>query len=148
MRSTASTTSDSTSRPLLGSQAGELFLHFRLQAHFHGSSLGTAGNRVNLVLKQASRMQKGTKAKLEGRNWKAEMEKAKPEWEAKRGRRREVAATRDEAKRDFSLRRPTYSQERMQKKESACSIRNDGASFSAMGRGEAEGGQGKIETRN
>jgi hypothetical protein len=50
---------------LLGRQAGELCLHFRLQAHFHGSSLGIAGNRVNPVLKQASRMQKGRNAKLE-----------------------------------------------------------------------------------
>src|SRR5437879_13578626 len=31
-----------------------------------------------------------------------------------------------EAKRDFSLRRPTHSQERMRKKKSVCSVRNDG----------------------
>jgi hypothetical protein len=33
---------------------------------------------------------------------------------------------RREEKRDFSLRRPTHSQERMRKKKSACSVRNDG----------------------
>jgi len=31
-----------------------------------------------------------------------------------------------EENRDFSLRRPTHSQERMRKKKSACSVRNDG----------------------
>jgi len=30
------------------------------------------------------------------------------------------------ARRDFSLRRPTHSQERMRKKKSACFVRNDG----------------------
>jgi len=30
------------------------------------------------------------------------------------------------AKRDFSLRRPTHSQERKRKRKSACSVRNDG----------------------
>jgi hypothetical protein len=34
-------------------------------------------------------------------------------------------------KRDFSLRRPTHSQERMRKKESACSVRNDGVAGAA-----------------
>ncbi len=34
--------------------------------------------------------------------------------------------SREKRKRDFSLRRPTHSQERMRKKESACSVRNDG----------------------
>ena len=32
----------------------------------------------------------------------------------------------EKRKRDFSLRRPTHSQERMRKKKSACSVRNDG----------------------
>jgi len=39
--------------------------------------------------------------------------------ERKRGRE-------EERKRDFSLRRPTHSQERMRKKKLACSVRNDG----------------------
>jgi hypothetical protein len=34
---------------------------------------------------------------------------------------------REKRKRDFSLRRPTHSQERMRKKKSARSVRNDGA---------------------
>ncbi len=49
--------------------------------------------------------------KLAGRG-----EKAKPET-----RKQTV-----EERRDFSLRRPTHSQERMRKKKSACSVRNDG----------------------
>jgi hypothetical protein len=34
---------------------------------------------------------------------------------------------REKRKRDFSLRRPTHSQERMREKKSARSVRNDGA---------------------
>jgi hypothetical protein len=34
-------------------------------------------------------------------------------------------------KRDSSLRRPTHSQERMRKKKSACSVRNDGSGADA-----------------
>jgi hypothetical protein len=40
-------------------------------------------------------------------------------------------------KRDFSLRRPTLSQERKRKKKSACSVRNDGV---ARRRGEEQVG--------
>ena len=42
------------------------------------------------------------------------------------------ARTRSEEKRDFSLRRPTHSQERMRKKKSACFVRNDGARAGRM----------------
>ena len=41
-------------------------------------------------------------------------------------------------KRDFSLRRPPHSRERMRKKKSACSVRNDGV---------AGAEKGKLETR-
>src|SRR5216684_5514077 len=44
---------------------------------------------------------------------------------------------RVEEKRDFSLRRPTHSQERMRKKKSACSVRND--RFGLGGGGEQQG---------
>src|SRR5712664_1270721 len=44
-----------------------------------------------------------------------------------------------EEKRDFSLRRPTLSQERKRKKKSACSVRNDGVA----GGGETESGRKK-----
>src|SRR5216683_7648080 len=42
------------------------------------------------------------------------------------------ARTRSEEKRDFSLRRPTHSQERMRKKKSACFVRNDGGGTGRM----------------
>jgi len=58
-------------------------------------------------------------------------------------------------KRDFSLRRPTLSQERMRKKKSACFVRNDGGAFGIGSSGFLEfefGGvgeeeKGKLETR-
>jgi hypothetical protein len=58
-------------------------------------------------------------------------------------------------KKDFSLRRPTLSQERKRKKKSACSVRNDGGGlrsglggfleFEVGGVGEEE--KEKLETR-
>jgi hypothetical protein len=47
-------------------------------------------------------------------------------------------------KRDSSLRRPTHSQERMRKKKSACSVRNDG---SGGGMRKLEIGNQKLEIR-
>src|SRR5712692_5311750 len=44
----------------------------------------------------------------------------------KRGRDFITSAGRRKRKRDFTLRRPTASQERSGKKKSACSVRNDG----------------------
>ena len=38
-------------------------------------------------------------------------------------------------KRDFSLRRPTHSLERMRKKKSVCFVRNDGCWVGGRGRG-------------
>jgi len=62
---------------------------------------------------------------------------------------------RVEEKRDFSLRRPTHSQERMRKRKSACFVRNDGGAFGVESGGflefefggVAEEEKGKLETR-
>ncbi len=48
-----------------------------------------------------------------------------------RGFRVENWAELGKRKRDFSLRRPTHSQERMPKKKSAFSVRNDGVEWAA-----------------
>src|SRR6266478_2271452 len=54
-----------------------------------------------------------------------------------------LTCRRAKRKRDFSLRRPTASQERSGKKKSACSARNDGGGGGSFGKRSSQDGAGK-----
>src|SRR6266446_2492076 len=74
-----------------------------------------------------ARSLRGAHGTSQEENWKAVTRRQKLENKRQDGDVKSPLQRQE--KRDFSLRGPTHSQERMRKKKSACSVRNDGGAF-------------------